>query len=209
MGSTLGTATSPRTFEPAVDVRSNDDELLLICDVPGFKNDDLEITITNHILTVQGTRKFESNDGEQVMLGRSYGSFRRSFGLPALVDEERLTADLESGSPPRHGHHTPVSLRDAPRARGSPVSQNLPRPNCETACRQPVADRSMTGWGAGARRHSAFCLQPPIGLDNMRTAGNGGGRCPLQIRRWPCVKRRLRRAARCTSRSRPAYSLLV
>lgn len=97
MGSMLGTATSPRTFEPAVDVRSNDEEVVFLCDVPGLKNDDLEITIDQHVLTIKGTRKFDSNEGEQVMLGRAYGSFSRSFELPDAVDEERLTADLEGG----------------------------------------------------------------------------------------------------------------
>src|SRR6187549_3323602 len=79
MGSMLGTATSPRTFEPAVEVRTNDDEVVFLCDVPGIKNDELEITVENHVLTIRGARKFESKDGEQVMLGRAYGSFSRSF----------------------------------------------------------------------------------------------------------------------------------
>jgi HSP20 family protein len=97
MGTMLGTATSAKTFEPAVDVRSTDDEVLFLCDVPGFKSDDLEITIENHVLTIKGTRKFESREGEQVMLGRPYGTFSRSFQLPTPVDEDRLAADLECG----------------------------------------------------------------------------------------------------------------
>jgi HSP20 family protein len=97
MGSLLGTATSPKTFEPAVDVRANDDEVVILCDVPGIKNDELEITVENHVLTIRGARKFESKDGEQVMLGRAYGSFSRSFKLPDQVDEERLAADLVDG----------------------------------------------------------------------------------------------------------------
>jgi HSP20 family protein len=86
MGSVLGTATSPRTFEPAVDVRANDDEVVFLCDV-----------VENHVLTFRGARKFESKDGEQVMLGRAYGSFSRRFKLPDQVDEERLAADLVDG----------------------------------------------------------------------------------------------------------------
>jgi HSP20 family protein len=97
MGSTLGTAMSPRTFQPSVDVRANDDEVVFLCDVPGLEKEDLEITIENHVLTIKGARKFESKEGEQVMLGRAYGSFRRAFRLPDSVDEDGLSADLADG----------------------------------------------------------------------------------------------------------------
>lgn len=97
MGTMLSTATNAKTFAPAVDVRSTDDEVLFLCDVPGFKSDDLEITVDNHVLTIKGTRKLENIEGEHVMLGRPYGTFGRSFQLPEQVDEDRLTADLEHG----------------------------------------------------------------------------------------------------------------
>jgi HSP20 family protein len=97
MGSMLGTATTARTFDPTIDVRSNDNEVLFICDVPGVKQDDLEVTVENHILTVKGTRKFESKDDEQVLLGRAYGSFTRAFTLPDYVDDANLTANLAEG----------------------------------------------------------------------------------------------------------------
>ena len=97
MGSMLGTATSPRTFDPAIDVRVNDNEVVFVCDVPGVKQEDLEVTLENHVLTVKGTRKFESNRDEQVMLGRAYGSFSRAFTLPDYVDDANLAANLAGG----------------------------------------------------------------------------------------------------------------
>lgn len=97
MGTMLGTATSPRTFEPEIEVRANDEEVVVLCDVPGIKNEDLEITVDNHVLTIKGTRKFEGKEREQVVLGRAYGSFTRSYRLPDVVDEERLAADLTDG----------------------------------------------------------------------------------------------------------------
>jgi len=97
MGSAFGTATNPRTFTPAIDVRANDRELVFVCDVPGLKQEDLEITLQNHVLEIEGTRKFDGNENEQVMLGRSYGSFRRKFTLPDSLDEEKLSASLADG----------------------------------------------------------------------------------------------------------------
>ena len=97
MGSVLGTATNPRTFDPAIDVRTSDGEVIFVCDVPGIKQEDLELTVENHVLTLKGTRKFESKEGEQVMLGRSYGTFRRAFTLPNYLDDANLSAQLADG----------------------------------------------------------------------------------------------------------------
>jgi HSP20 family protein len=97
MGSAIGTATNPRTFDPSVDIRITDEEVLLHCDVPGVRLDDLEITLENHVLTMKGARKFEGRENEQIMLGRAYGAFRKSFTLPDFVDEEKLTATVTDG----------------------------------------------------------------------------------------------------------------
>ena len=97
MGSAFGTATSNRTFNPAIDVRASDTEVAFVCDVPGVSQDDLEITLANRVLTIKGTRRFESKETEQVMLGRSYGSFSRSYTLPEALDEDKLAAELAGG----------------------------------------------------------------------------------------------------------------
>ena len=97
MGSAFGTATNTRKFDPAIDVRANDSEVVFICDVPGVKQEDLEVTLENHVLTIKGTRKFDSQENEQVMLGRAYGPFTRSYTLPDTLDEENLAANLADG----------------------------------------------------------------------------------------------------------------
>jgi HSP20 family protein len=97
MGSAFGTATNSGNFDPAIDVRANDSEVVFVCDVPGVKQGDLEITLENHVLTIKGTRKFDSSANEQVLLGRSYGAFSRSFTLPDSLDEDNLAANLADG----------------------------------------------------------------------------------------------------------------
>jgi HSP20 family protein len=97
MGSAFGTATSSRAFDPAIDVRATDNEVVFVCDVPGVKQEDLELTLENHILTVKGTRRYDGKDNEQVMLGRAYGAFSRSFTLPDGLDEDNLAANLADG----------------------------------------------------------------------------------------------------------------
>jgi len=97
MGSMVGTATSARTFDPTIDVRANEDHLVFVCDVPGVKPEDLEVTLENRLLTIKGTRKFDGKQDEQVMLGRAYGSFHRAFTLPDYVDDTNLAANLADG----------------------------------------------------------------------------------------------------------------
>jgi HSP20 family protein len=97
MGSMVGTATNTRTFAPSIDVRTNENEVVFVCDVPGVKQEDLEVTVENDVLTIKGARKFEAKEDEQVMLGRAYGSFTRSFTLPDYVDDTKLSAELADG----------------------------------------------------------------------------------------------------------------
>jgi len=97
MRSFAGTATNTKSFEPAIDVRANEDAVVFVCDVPGLAHEDLEITLENHELTIQGSRKYEGNADERVLVGRSYGAFKRVFALPDSLDEANLSAKLESG----------------------------------------------------------------------------------------------------------------
>jgi HSP20 family protein len=97
MGAAFGTATTSSTFNPAIDVRANDAEVALVCDVPGVKQEDIEITLENRVLTIKGTRRFDSRENERVTLGRAYGSFSRSFTLPDSLDEDQLAAELSEG----------------------------------------------------------------------------------------------------------------
>ena len=97
MGSAMGAATNSRTFNPSIDIRTTDDEVVFVCDVPGVKREHLEIELENHVLTLKGSRRFDSREREQVVLGRAYGSFSRSFTLPEGLDEENVAAELSDG----------------------------------------------------------------------------------------------------------------
>jgi HSP20 family protein len=97
MGSTLGAATTARAFDPAFDVRTNEAEMVFVCDVPGIKLEDLEVTLENHVLAIKGSRTFESKSDQQVLLGRAYGSFHRAFPLPDYLDDANLVAQLADG----------------------------------------------------------------------------------------------------------------
>lgn len=85
------------TYAPAIDVRANDEEIVFACDVPGLKQEDIEVTLESDVLTIKGQRRYQGGEKDRVWLGRSYGAFARSFTLPEGVDPENMTADLSDG----------------------------------------------------------------------------------------------------------------
>lgn len=96
-GTTFGAGAAKHTYNPAIDVRANADEIVFICDVPGVKSEDLEVTTESDRLTIRGQRRYEGSEDDRVLLGRSYGAFEKSFTLPELVDTDSMTADLSDG----------------------------------------------------------------------------------------------------------------
>jgi HSP20 family protein len=87
------------SFIPAVDVYEDAHNLVLKLEVPGIKQDDLDVRVENQTLTVKGERKFETNEKEENFhrIERRYGSFARSFTLPQTVDTGAVKASYEQG----------------------------------------------------------------------------------------------------------------
>jgi HSP20 family protein len=85
---------------PPVDIYETDNhELVLKTELPGIKREDIDIRLENNLLTLRGERKRESDvkDDHYHRVERSYGSFSRSFTLPATVNTEKVSADFKDG----------------------------------------------------------------------------------------------------------------
>lgn len=97
MSGAVGSAQSPRAYQPAIDVRTNAQEIVFVCDVPGLREEDLEVSLEEDTLTIKGKRPYDGSEKDNVWLGRRYGAFSKSYKLPDLVDGENLSATLEYG----------------------------------------------------------------------------------------------------------------
>ena len=86
-------------WAPPVDIAEEKDRILITAELPGFKEDQIEIQTENGMLTLRGERKFEKEtDGRSYhRVERSYGQFVRSFSLPNNVDREKIKADFSDG----------------------------------------------------------------------------------------------------------------
>ncbi len=86
-------------FIPPVDIFEDAQRVMLKLEVPGIKEQDLDIRIENQTLTVKGERKFEAEEKEENYhrIERRFGSFVRSFTLPQTVDTDAVQASYDAG----------------------------------------------------------------------------------------------------------------
>ena len=86
-------------FVPACNIKENEKEYVLEFDIPGIRKDDVKIKIENNRLMVSGARKEkkEEKDAKHFLSETYYGSFSRSFSLPAAVNEDKVDAHYEDG----------------------------------------------------------------------------------------------------------------
>jgi HSP20 family protein len=86
-------------WAPAIDVVTKNGDLVIRAELPGVKQEDVDITLQNNVLTISGERKAEQEEerGGYYVRERRYGSFRRSLSLPEGTDESKIHARYENG----------------------------------------------------------------------------------------------------------------
>lgn len=85
-----------------VDVREDTDHIVVEAELPGFKKEEVDVTLENQTLTIAALRKSEQQQGnggkgEWLLRERSYSRFLRSFTLPPTVNEQSVNAKLNDG----------------------------------------------------------------------------------------------------------------
>ena len=86
-------------FAPNFEVKETKESYLFKADLPGVKEEEVEISLVGNRLTVNGKREAEKvEEGDTFYTReRSYGSFNRAFTLPEGVDLEHVQAELKNG----------------------------------------------------------------------------------------------------------------
>jgi HSP20 family protein len=83
-----------------VDIREDQDHLYVEADLPGFKKDEVDVTLENQTLTISAEHRPEATEeqkGDWLLNERRYARFLRSFTLPPTVDESKVDAKLTDG----------------------------------------------------------------------------------------------------------------
>jgi HSP20 family protein len=86
-------------WNPSFEVRETDDAFIFKGDMPGVRQEDLEISLVGNNLQITGKREREqeSDEGTYHTYERSYGQFSRSFALPEAADLDQVRCDLKDG----------------------------------------------------------------------------------------------------------------
>lgn len=91
--------TGMTAWTPTMDVFEEKDQFIFRADLPGVKRQDVQITLTDDVLTIEGERKEDTSIEDDAWLYKEafYGHFLRRFDLPAKVDPEAVEARFENG----------------------------------------------------------------------------------------------------------------
>lgn len=96
----------PRIVEPflgdfhiKLDLKDNDQDIVLTAEIPGVQQKDIEISLNNETLTIKGEKKEVKEETEKgyYRSERSYGSFQRMIPLPCGIDKDKVQATYDNG----------------------------------------------------------------------------------------------------------------
>jgi len=84
---------------PAIDVNEGKKDFTVTAELPGLEEKDIEVTVTDHLLTIKGEKSYEKDEKakDHHVSERAYGSFQRSFTMPEGVDAAKIEASLNKG----------------------------------------------------------------------------------------------------------------
>ena len=84
---------------PPVDVAETQDRFVITTELPGMRSDDVDISVENSVLHIQGERKFyqEKREDDFHRIERRFGAFARSITLPSTADPEGIQATFDAG----------------------------------------------------------------------------------------------------------------
>ncbi len=93
------TQTGAPTGNLPIDVYETPDNYVVVASLPGFKPDDVEITVHGEMLSIRAEYKNDEavKDAQYLIRERRVGSLGRQIGLPRAVQPDRATADFDNG----------------------------------------------------------------------------------------------------------------
>ena len=82
-----------------MDIYEEGNDIVVKAEIPGMKKEEIHVDINEKAITISGEKKKEEKveKKDYVRLERSYGSFARTFGLPAEVQTEKARATFKDG----------------------------------------------------------------------------------------------------------------
>jgi HSP20 family protein len=86
-------------WAPMVDVSETKDKLIVKAELPGLEPEDIKLSLSGDMLTIQGEKKKEKEekDEQHYSLERYCGAFQRILRLPVEVQDDKIDAKFDKG----------------------------------------------------------------------------------------------------------------
>jgi HSP20 family protein len=86
---------------PDTDVVEGENEIRVVCELPGMSAEEVDLGLENNVLTISGEKREEREEGGETdnyhLSERRWGRFSRSFVLPREVNQDQIRAHFENG----------------------------------------------------------------------------------------------------------------
>jgi len=84
---------------PRIDISETDREIRVRAELPGVDPDNVEVVVTDDLLTIRGEKRIERDEGQENfhVVERAVGTFARAIRLPFPVDPDQVRADFQNG----------------------------------------------------------------------------------------------------------------
>lgn len=84
---------------PPLEVSETKDSYLVKADLPGVNKDNIDVSLSNNVLTIKAERKEEKNEDSETYHHKeiSYGSFKKQFTFSSNTDAENIKAKYADG----------------------------------------------------------------------------------------------------------------
>jgi HSP20 family protein len=91
--------TGPAALMLRMDVTETDKEIEITAELPGLEEKDVQINLSDNLLTIRGEKKAEKEqkDKDYRLIERSYGSFERTLELPEGINADAIKANISKG----------------------------------------------------------------------------------------------------------------
>jgi HSP20 family protein len=83
-----------------VDIHETATQYAIVADLPGFKKDDISVTVADDVLTISAaasTETEEKESGRVIRRERTRGSYSRSFAVSQGIKQDKINAHFEDG----------------------------------------------------------------------------------------------------------------
>jgi HSP20 family protein len=87
-------------WSPAVDIAEDDQKYVITAELPGTRKEDVQVEVHENVMTIRGEKRCERESKKEEQsrwMERCYGSFTRSFTLPANCASDRVSASFQDG----------------------------------------------------------------------------------------------------------------